>query len=192
MKQEAIDMKSHYKTGILAACLLLAAPGWADVSGKVSHKNRPLEGCEVLHGSSAGTTASDGGFTLPLAATVTESLEIHCEGFAPKYVALQAGESDLGKIRLKRPNFILIVSDDHGWVQTSTQMDPDDPETKAIISAPRTSTLFLHPGSSSREVIRPALIACRPGVHSRHRNPRCGMHLTALPWTNGLKTIKSW
>jgi arylsulfatase A-like enzyme len=29
------------------------------------------------------------------------------------------------------PNFILILTDDQGWVQTSTQMDPDDPETKS-------------------------------------------------------------
>jgi len=131
VKAEAIIMSPSYRNGILTACLLLAAPCWADVSGNISHKNKPLEGCEVLNGSSTGSTGSDGGFTLPLPATVTDSLEIHCEGFAPKYVDLQAGESDLGEIRLKRPNFILIVSDDHGWVQTSTQMDPDDPETKS-------------------------------------------------------------
>jgi arylsulfatase A len=124
-------MKPGHKTGILAACLLLTAPCWADVSGKVSHKNKPLDGCEVLIGLYSGTTASDGGFTLSSPATVTESLEIKCRGFAPKHIDLQAGDSDLGDISLKRPNFILIVSDDHGWVQTSTQMDPDDPDTKS-------------------------------------------------------------
>ena len=74
-------MNPRYTTGVLAACLLIAAPCWADVSGRVSHKNSPLEDCKVLHGLSTGTTASDGSFSLPSPATVTKALEIRCKGY---------------------------------------------------------------------------------------------------------------
>jgi arylsulfatase A-like enzyme len=41
------------------------------------------------------------------------------------------------------PNFILILTDDQGWVQTSTQMDPDDPETKSdYFRTPHMDALF--------------------------------------------------
>ena len=41
------------------------------------------------------------------------------------------------------PNFILILTDDQGWVQTSTQMDPDDPETKSdYFRTPHMDSLF--------------------------------------------------
>ena len=111
--------------------LLFSMSCWASVSGTVVHKDKPLEGCGVSLGSSATTTARDGGFRLLSPATAPGSLGIRCEGFAPKFVEVASGEESLGQIKLKRPNFILIVSDDHGWVQTSTQMDPDDPETKS-------------------------------------------------------------
>ena len=42
-----------------------------------------------------------------------------------------------------RPNFILILTDDQGWVQTSTQMDPDDAETKSdYFRTPHMDALF--------------------------------------------------
>ena len=41
------------------------------------------------------------------------------------------------------PNFILILTDDQGWVQTSTQMDPDDPETKSdYFRTPHIDSIF--------------------------------------------------
>ncbi len=43
----------------------------------------------------------------------------------------------------KRPNFILILTDDQGWVQTSTQMDPDDPRTTSdYFRTPHMDSLF--------------------------------------------------
>ena len=119
------------KSGVVAVILLVSLPCWANIGGKAVHKDKPLEGCEVSLGSSAGTTASDGGFSLPLPVSVAESLIIRCSGFAPRRIELAPGSQDLGEINLRRPNFILIVSDDQGWVQTSTQMDPDDPETRS-------------------------------------------------------------
>ncbi|MCP4045374.1 MAG: sulfatase-like hydrolase/transferase [Gammaproteobacteria bacterium] len=124
-------MNIPLRCGVLTGVLLLASPCWANINGKVVHKDRPLEGCVVSLGSSGHTTASDGGFSLSLPAVLPETLGIRCKGFAPKFVELQADDLELGEINLKRPNFILIVSDDHGWVQTSTQMDPDDPETRS-------------------------------------------------------------
>ncbi len=41
------------------------------------------------------------------------------------------------------PNFILILTDDQGWVQTSTQMDPDDPRTTSdYFRTPHIDSLF--------------------------------------------------
>jgi arylsulfatase A-like enzyme len=41
------------------------------------------------------------------------------------------------------PNFILILTDDQGWVQTSTQMDPDDPRTTSdYFRTPHMDSLF--------------------------------------------------
>ena len=43
----------------------------------------------------------------------------------------------------KWPNFILILTDDQGWVQTSTQMDPDDPQTKSdYFRTPHMDSMF--------------------------------------------------
>jgi len=116
------------KTGSVASLLILSVPCWASVSGKVLHKDKPLEGCVVSLGQSESLTEAGGGFDLPSA---DGSLQIKCDGFAPKIIKTPATGTTLGEIKLKRPNFILIVSDDHGWVQTSTQMDPDDPDTKS-------------------------------------------------------------
>ena len=53
---------------------------------------------------------------------------------------LLAGTSCIAE---ERPNFILILTDDQGWVQTSTQMDPDDPETKSdYFRTPHMDSLF--------------------------------------------------
>ncbi len=138
--------KRQIKTGIFASFLLLSVPCLADVSGKVTHKNKQaLEGCEVTLGQSVSITAADGGFELLSPANqqpgssaalkkekaAVDTLQINCKGFAPKFIDLQNQHEALGDIDLKRPNFVLIVSDDQGWVQTSTQMDPTDPETKS-------------------------------------------------------------
>ena len=89
----------------------------------------------MILGQSSRFTATDGSFELPSpkdpGADSSQSLQINCEGFAPKFIELKDHDVNLGNIELKRPNFILIVSDDQGWAQTSTQMDPDDPETKS-------------------------------------------------------------
>ena len=141
-------MTRHIRIGFFASFLLLAVPCWAGVSGTVTHKDKPLEGCEVALGPSAGTTAADGGFDLLSAenrnaGTYADSLQIACTGFAPKFIKLQNHDAALGEIKLKRPNFILIVSDDHGWVQTSTQMDPSDPETRSdYFRTPNIDTFF--------------------------------------------------
>jgi len=131
-------LKEQIKQGSIVLFLLLSWPCFADVSGRVTHKdNQALEGCEVFVGSFASLTAADGSFELapptdPSAGeSVIDTLRINCQGFAPKILDLNSYDEILGDISLKRPNFILIVSDDQGWVQTSTQMDPDDPETKS-------------------------------------------------------------
>jgi len=122
-------------TVFIANFLLFSAACWAEVTGKVLHNDKPLEGCGVLLGNSESSTTADGDFRLLTPADKLEpgssTLQIKCDGFAPKLIELQSNKATLGDINLKRPNFILIVSDDHGWVQTSTQMDPEDPETKS-------------------------------------------------------------
>jgi len=56
---------------------------------------------------------------------------------------LLAGSSVADDSELKRPNFILILSDDQGWVQTSTQMDPNDAETRSdYFQTPNIDSLF--------------------------------------------------
>ncbi len=140
------DKKQQIQTGIVATCLSLSSPCFADVTGRVTHKNKQaLESCEVILGNSASSTAADGRFELRPTThqrtgssgalnnknAVVDTLQINCQGFAPRFVDLDSYDEALGDISLKRPNFILIVSDDQGWVQTSTQMDPDDPETKS-------------------------------------------------------------
>jgi len=122
--------------GSLFLILLLSWPGFADVSGRVTHKNnQALESCELVLGQATGLTSADGRFELPapksVATAAFDTLQINCQGFAPRFVEIESYDQALGDINLKRPNFILIVSDDQGWVQTSTQMDPDDPETKS-------------------------------------------------------------
>ena len=128
--------KQRIRTGIVGTCLLLSAPCFADVSGRVTHKDdQALESCEVVLGQATGLTNAEGRFELPVprsAATADfDSLQINCQGFAPRFVGLDSYDQVLSDINLKRPNFILIVSDDQGWVQTSTQMDPEDPDTKS-------------------------------------------------------------
>ncbi len=132
------NKKQQIRAGIIATSLLLSPQCFADVTGKVTHKDkRPLESCEVILGQSASLTTADGRFELPppidqsTGSSVIDRLQINCRGFAPKFVDLDSYDEALGDINLRRPNFILIVSDDQGWVQTSTQMDPDDPETKS-------------------------------------------------------------
>ncbi len=132
------NKKQQIRAGIIATSLLLSPQCFADVTGKVTHKDkRPLESCEVILGQSASLTTADGRFELPppidqsTGSSVVDRLQINCRGFAPKFVDLDSYDEALGDINLRRPNFILIVSDDQGWVQTSTQMDPDDPETKS-------------------------------------------------------------
>lgn len=124
------------KAAIFTALLLPSMLCLADISGSVTNKaNQPLEACEVILGQSSRFTAMDGSFKLlspkDLEPVSSRTLQINCEGFAPKFIKLENHEVNLGNIELKRPNFILIVSDDQGWTQTSTQMDPDDPETKS-------------------------------------------------------------
>jgi len=122
--------KKQFKTTAIVSLLLVSVPAVANVSGQLVHKGEPLGGCHVKLGTSTGVTAANGDFELAVAET-TAPLQVKCKGFAPRFVEVQGQEATLGKISLKRPNFILIVSDDQGWVQTSTQMDPDDPETKS-------------------------------------------------------------
>jgi arylsulfatase A-like enzyme len=135
----------HNKLVVTLACLLAAilvpTAALADVTGKVTHKGDPRAGCGISLGAVTGTTAPDGGFTVR--AGNPGRLRVDCAGFAPKFVSVQNPGATLGEIELKRPNFILIVSDDQGWVQTSTQMDPDDPETRSdYFRTPHMDSLF--------------------------------------------------
>lgn len=134
--------KEQVKSGIVAVSLLLSSPALADVSGTVTHKNtQALAGCAISLGDSKGLTAADGNFELT--GTSAGSLEINCQGFAPKFIDVKSKNAALGSIDLKRPNFILILSDDHGWAQTSTQMDPSDPESKSdYFKTPNIDTLL--------------------------------------------------
>ena len=133
-------MKEQFLRGSIALALLVSWPSFADVSGRVTHKNQALEGCEVLTGQATGLTGEDGRFEIP---STTVTLQIRCTGFAPKTIELDSPDAALGDIKLKRPNFILILSDDQGWVQTSTQMDPDDPESKSdYFRTPNIDSIF--------------------------------------------------
>lgn len=116
-----------------AISLLLLTPCYAALSGTAVDKDgQPLAACAVLYGGNDGLTASGGNFEIEAGGTASaDSLQIACPGYAPKFIGLEDGDSNLGQITLKRPNFILLLSDDQGWVQTSTQMDPDDPTTKS-------------------------------------------------------------
>ena len=58
-------------------------------------------------------------------------------------LVLLAGSCVAEDTEPNRPNFILILTDDQGWVQTSTQMDPDDPQTKSdYFRTPHMDSLF--------------------------------------------------
>ena len=114
----------------------LAAPCMAAVSGTVlDNSAQPLTGCEILLTAANDLTAADGSFaveSIPAEkAGHNGTLQINCPGYAPRFISLDAAATDLGAITLKRPNFILLLADDQGWVQTSTQMDPDDPTTRS-------------------------------------------------------------
>ncbi|MEE4217832.1 MAG: sulfatase-like hydrolase/transferase [Xanthomonadales bacterium] len=122
---------SHLAAAALS--LLLATPCFAAVSGTVLNANgQALEGCGVLLGSHGGTSTATGRFEIDTDGEGSVNrLRIDCAGYAPTFVSLGDDQADLGEIILKRPNFILLLSDDQGWVQTSTQMDPDDPSTRS-------------------------------------------------------------
>ncbi len=115
----------------LAAALLLAAcsPVTGAVTGTLMNQaGKALAGCDVLLGDAAVANADDGSFAIDPA---SGELRIECDGYAPKFVTIGNGGPALGEVTMQRPNFILLLSDDQGWVQTSTQMDPDDPETRS-------------------------------------------------------------
>jgi arylsulfatase A-like enzyme len=121
---------------MLAVSVSLATPAFAAVSGTVLDKNgRPQSGCKVMFGGNDSLTAPSGFFTVDTpgadATGQDDRLQINCNGFAPRFIALNSDEVALGNITLQRPNFILLLSDDQGWVQTSTQMDPEVPETRS-------------------------------------------------------------
>lgn len=136
-------MKERILRGSIVLLLLSSTSCATDVTGRVTDKNRQaLEGCEVSLGQATELTNEEGQFSLPPTANV-DTLQINCQGFAPKTISLNSLDGALGEISLKRPNFVLIVSDDQGWVQTSTQMDPDDPETKSdYLRTPNIDSLF--------------------------------------------------
>lgn len=120
----------------LAAATLfffLASPAMAAISGTVlDSKGRALAGCETLLENMTGATTASGAFSVEAsAAAAGPELRINCPGYAPKFIGIEQLDQQLGEIHLQRPNFILLLSDDQGWVQTSTQMDPRDPETKS-------------------------------------------------------------
>lgn len=114
------------------ALILLATPCMAAVTGKVlDTASQGLEGCDVLIANGSSDTTSEGIFSIETTVESNEKLRINCPGYAPKFIDLDRNDGNLGEITLRRPNFILLLSDDQGWVQTSTQMDPDDPSTKS-------------------------------------------------------------
>jgi arylsulfatase A-like enzyme len=138
------------KTCLLAVSLslLLVSPVFASVTGTVLEKSgQPLAGCRVVLGDNDSLTASNGSFGVDPAngedPGLDKALQINCPGFAPRFIDVADDSADLGEITLLRPNFILLLSDDQGWVQTSTQMDPEDPETKSdYFRTPNIDTFF--------------------------------------------------
>ena len=117
---------------LLSATLffLLSSPGIASVSGTVVDVDgQPLADCDVRSGDTVIQSGSDGSFAIDPAAE--DKLRIDCRGYVPLFVEPGAGGGSLGELTAKRPNFIFLLSDDQGWVQTSTQMDPDDPTTRS-------------------------------------------------------------
>jgi hypothetical protein len=120
----------------IATLVSLSSLCFAAVTGTVLEvSGQPLANCEVLLGDSTTPTASNGTFAIDPGVVEQpqspDTLRIDCPGYAPKFIGLGKDDTALGEVTLRRPNFILLLSDDQGWVQTSTQMDPDDPETKS-------------------------------------------------------------
>ena len=115
-----------------AVAFLLTTPCFASFSGTAADKaGQPLTDCRVQSGNHSGLTGPDGSFDLATPGGEKDKpLQIHCPGYAPRFIE-SGGETAFGDITLQRPNFILLLSDDQGWVQTSTQMDPEDPTTRS-------------------------------------------------------------
>jgi arylsulfatase A-like enzyme len=110
--------------------LIISSPCIASASGTVvDDHGQPLANCDILADTLADKSAADGTFAADPAAA--NELRIDCRGYAPLFVELDGNSDSLGELTAKRPNFIFLLSDDQGWVQTSTQMDPDDPKTRS-------------------------------------------------------------
>lgn len=128
----------------LAYLLFLAAcsPAIASITGIiVDSDGQGLADSTVQWGATQTRSAADGSFTID--AEGPGRLRIDHRGYAPKLIDLNASRSSLGRITLKRPNFIFLLSDDQGWVQTSTQMDPEDPRTQSdYFRTPRIDSFF--------------------------------------------------
>ena len=116
---------------LVSACaLLISAPIHAMINGTVvDREGQAMADCEVLTTGNSTQTAKNGGFEIESDAAIR--LAIECPGHAPRFIETTGGDGDLGDITVKRPNFIFLLSDDQGWVQTSTQMDPEDPATRS-------------------------------------------------------------
>jgi arylsulfatase A-like enzyme len=188
-------MKSH----ALLAIMLSLSPilsCHAAVSGMTLDDNgQPLTGCNVLLGGNQALSASGGTFTVePGNESSADTLQINCPGYAPKFIGLENGASDLGEITLKRPNFILLLSDDQGWVQTSTQMDPDDPTTRSdYFKTPNIDSFFqsgmrfvrgYSPGTYCMPTRRSIQVAMSPLRHAFNGQP-------VPQWTSAYKALPS-
>lgn len=126
-------------------CILFLAAGShaiASVTGTiVDDDGEGLADCVVRSDELESRSAADGSFSID--SNGPGRLRIDCRGYAPRFIDLDAGVTSLGRITLKRPNFIFLLSDDQGWVQTSTQMDPDDPRTQSdYFRTPRIDSFF--------------------------------------------------
>lgn len=173
--------------------LMLSAPCAASVSGTViNNDGQSLANCTIRAGDAGSTSEADGSFTID--PTPAEELRIDCRGYAPLFVKLDGNSDSLGQLNAKRPNFIFLLSDDQGWVQTSTQMDPDDPATRSdYFRTPNIDTFFeggmrfvrgYSPGTYCMPTRRSIQVAMSPLRHAFNGRP-------VPEWTAAYKALPS-
>lgn len=167
---------------LLTSVLLLAASstGMASVSGTVvDDDGQPLANCQIQAGDTGARSAANGRFSVEPGSA--KKVRIDCRGYAPLFVDFPGDAYDLGTLTAKRPNFIFLLSDDQGWVQTSTQMDPDDPSTRSdYFRTPNIDAFFeggmrfvrgYSPGTYCMPTRRSIQVATSPLRHAFNNRP---------------------
>ena len=172
---------------------LLSSSCIASISGTViDDDGQPLANCQILAGDTGAQSAADGTFAIETDSV--EELRIDCRGYAPLFIEADGSGGSLGKLTAKRPNFIFLLSDDQGWVQTSTQMDPDDPATQSdYFKTPNIDSFFesgmrfvrgYSPGTYCMPTRRSIQVAMSPLRHAFNGRP-------VPEWTTAYKALPS-